>query len=245
MSEKYWVFQNNQVVGPFGVEDLLERSGFSGETLVCSEGRQGTDAGDWQRADLVTHIAEALSRPKSPHFQPTAAKQSVSSSESLADSVVIKEMTLLGAVHEKIGALGQSVLQIQETLSGNGKEMATLRSSVEEKTRQVEELALQVRAFDGIGASLAAFKEKLQTLSEFQSRQATLEELSRSQHRSIEEINQKIDFLSQAKETDSGLGEKLAQFNKRLDDLEAKNNLAQQSIGADSDLSAVKETMGE
>ena len=98
MSEKYWGFQNNQVVGPFEIEDLLHRAGFSGETLVCSEGRQGTDAGDWQRADLVPRIAEALSRPKSPQSPLLTAKQASSSSEVVADAIIIKEMTLLSAI---------------------------------------------------------------------------------------------------------------------------------------------------
>ena len=56
----YWLFQNNQVVGPYGREELLATPGFSSESLICPEGRKGTQMGDWQRAGVVAELAEAL-----------------------------------------------------------------------------------------------------------------------------------------------------------------------------------------
>jgi hypothetical protein len=244
MSEKYWVFQNNQVIGPFGLDDLLVRPGFSGDTLICPEGRQGTEAGDWQRASLVSPIAETFSRPHSPSVSALTTKPA-SDLETAGDSLLVKEMTLLGSVHEKIGALGQSVVHIQETLNEHGKEFPTLRLGIEERNRQFEELALRVKNFEGMENSFNSFKENFEKLSgESQARETILEETSQSQRRSIEELIQKIDFLSQVKESNSGVEKKLEGLGQRLDALTAKVDGEFQSFAASSALDELKGIIG-
>ena len=57
---RYWVFQNNQVTGPYGREELANVASFSAESLVCPEGRRWTQMGDWQRAGVVAELAETL-----------------------------------------------------------------------------------------------------------------------------------------------------------------------------------------
>ena len=57
---KYWMFQSNQVTGPYDPEDLPTVSGYSAETLVCPEGRKGTNMGDWQRASMVPELSVSL-----------------------------------------------------------------------------------------------------------------------------------------------------------------------------------------
>ena len=59
---KYWIFQNNQVSGPYDADDLSQLPGYSAESLVCPEGRKGTSMGDWQRAGLVPALSLSLAK---------------------------------------------------------------------------------------------------------------------------------------------------------------------------------------
>ena len=68
---KYWLFENNQVAGPYDTQELGASSGFSAESLVCPEGRKGTQMGDWQRAGVVAELsAVLLQRAKVPAGMP-------------------------------------------------------------------------------------------------------------------------------------------------------------------------------
>ena len=59
---KYWIFQNNQVLGPYEPDELGKMAVFSPESLVCPEGRRGTSMGDWQRAGMIPDLSAALIR---------------------------------------------------------------------------------------------------------------------------------------------------------------------------------------
>ena len=59
---KYWIFQSNQVLGPYSPEDLSRLPSFSADSLVCSEGRKGTSMGDWQRAGMMPDLSVVLAK---------------------------------------------------------------------------------------------------------------------------------------------------------------------------------------
>lgn len=240
MSERYWVFQNNQVVGPYGIEELVSRSGFSGETLVCPEGRQGTDAGDWQRASLVSQVMDALSRPKSPSV-PFPQTQALQNQAPANESLVIKELTLLGAVHEKIGALAQSVAQMQESSKRDQEELSAFRSSFEEKDRQWSQWSSKLQALEGASSAINSLKESVEkNSSESQARATALEEITRSQHRIIEELSQKIEFLTQEKQSSGSMDQKISEMGARLEDLASKMNGESQTAALSGALGEVK-----
>ena len=54
---KYWIYQDNQVKGPFDRAQIGKMKGFDAESLVCPEGRKGTEMGDWQRASSVAELS--------------------------------------------------------------------------------------------------------------------------------------------------------------------------------------------
>ena len=59
---KYWVYQESQVRGPFDRAQIRDIKGFAEDTLVCPEGRKGTDMGDWQRAGTLPELATLFGR---------------------------------------------------------------------------------------------------------------------------------------------------------------------------------------
>ncbi|MEK7390301.1 MAG: GYF domain-containing protein [Elusimicrobiota bacterium] len=61
---KYWIFQNNQVLGPYEPEELRKTASLTPESLVCSEGRRGTSMGDWQRAGMVADLSFVMGQAK-------------------------------------------------------------------------------------------------------------------------------------------------------------------------------------
>lgn len=46
---RYWVFENGDVVGPFPLQELMEREGFGPHSLVCPES-QGEESAAWREA---------------------------------------------------------------------------------------------------------------------------------------------------------------------------------------------------
>ncbi len=221
MSERYWIFQNNQVVGPFAVEELLSRPDFSGDALVCPEGRQGTDAGDWQRASLMPPIQQALSKPKSP--PPAFQSQPALSPEPAGDALLIKELSLLGAVHEKLGALGQSVNQLQESFKETQRELDEFRAKFNGNNQHDEEWNRRIKNLEDSFASLGSLKGDIEKIStESRAQWAPLEEATRSQKRLIEELNQKLEMLSQSGQDSQNLSAQIADVNSRIQELTQK-----------------------
>jgi uncharacterized protein YoxC len=228
MSERYWIFQNNQVIGPFSIEELLSRPDFSGDALVCPEGRQGTDAGDWQRASLMPPIQQALSKPKSP--LPVLQSQPTLSPEPGGDALLIKELSLLGAVHEKLGALGQSVNQLQESFKEARRELDEFRAKFDGNNQHNEDWSRRIQNLESSLSSLGALKGDIEQISaESRAQWAPLEEATRSQKRLMEELSQKLEMLSQAGQESQNLSAQIADLNTRFQELAEKVNGNSQS----------------
>lgn len=62
---RYWVYINNEILGPFEKNKLAGIAGFSLNTLVCVETPAGEKTGDWQQAAMVPEISAALNAPPS------------------------------------------------------------------------------------------------------------------------------------------------------------------------------------
>src|SRR5471032_2375776 len=98
---KYWIFQSNQVLGPYEPDDLSRHSAFGAESLVCPEGRKGTTMGDWQRAGMVPDLSVALVRAAQSNTAPT----SVATLMGLPPEPTLKDLAMLGSLQEKMAMM--------------------------------------------------------------------------------------------------------------------------------------------
>src|SRR5438105_2345660 len=103
---KYWLFQNNQVKGPYEPDDLSQVPGFSAESLVCSEGRKGINMGDWQRASLVPELSVSLLKASQ---LAVAGKSGGSFYASLPPEPTLKDLAALGSLQEKFSFMENTV----------------------------------------------------------------------------------------------------------------------------------------
>ncbi len=245
MSERYWIFQNNQVVGPFSIEELVSRPDFSGDALVCPEGRQGTDAGDWQRASLMSSISQAMSKPKSPVPSQLAPSQPDPSPEFSGDTLLIKELSLLGAVHEKLGALGQNVSQMQESVKDVKRELDEFRTKFDGDNGQAKEWDQRIKNLENISASFGGLKDSIEKIAvDSRAQGVSLEEATRSQKRWIEELSQKLESLSQSQNGVQPLEAKISDLNSRIQELAEKVEGASQVAPLSASLDELRGMVG-
>src|SRR5688500_8149591 len=117
---KYWLFQNNQVVGPHTTQELPNLPGFSAESLVCPEGRKGTQMGDWQRAGVVAELSEAL-------LTLARVPAGAGGGSMLPPEPTLRDLAALGSLQEKVSLLESSISHLQEELKTRDTEIAALK----------------------------------------------------------------------------------------------------------------------
>ncbi|NNN07255.1 MAG: hypothetical protein HKL90_15280 [Elusimicrobia bacterium] len=139
---KYWVFQSNQVLGPYGPDDLNGLDTFGAESLVCPEGRRGTSMGDWQRAGMVPDLSAALVKAA----QGRSARTPVLTLAGLPAEPTLKDLAALGSLQEKTAMLEDAVLQLQESLRVKDAELSGLHQELAEKDKEAFELKQSVEA---------------------------------------------------------------------------------------------------
>jgi len=137
---KYWIFQSNQVLGPYGPDDLCGLGTFSAESLVCPEGRRGTSMGDWQRAGMVPDLSAALVKASAN----VAVKTPVLSLAGLPAEPTLKDLAVLGSLQEKTAMLEDAVLHLQESLRVKDAELAALHQELADKDKEAYELKRSV-----------------------------------------------------------------------------------------------------
>ena len=173
LAMKYWIFQSNQVLGPYDSEDLSHLPSFSAESLVCPEGRKGTVMGDWQRAGMVPDLSVALVRAAQAH----SAKDPVATLVGLPPEPTLKDLAVLGSLQEKMALMEDVVLQLQEglrlkdaelaglheELAGKGKESSELRREADQLKCETE---LRRREAEVLKVEAADFKLKMSEIEE-------------------------------------------------------------------------------
>ena len=137
---KYWVFQNNQVTGPYDNEDLTQVPGYSAETLVCPEGRRGTSMGDWQRASMVPELSLSIIKAG----QLAVALRGSGGYGSLPPEPTLKDLAALGSLQEKVSLLDNTVGHLQESLRLKEEELLSVHKELDDKARHAQELAVQL-----------------------------------------------------------------------------------------------------
>ena len=58
---KYWFYSDGNILGPYGVDELMGLPAFGNGSLVCSEDSTGDNTDDWKPAEAVPEIANILS----------------------------------------------------------------------------------------------------------------------------------------------------------------------------------------
>lgn len=162
---KYWIFQNNQVLGPYGPDEMEKISVFSPESLVCPEGRRGTSMGDWQRAGMVPDLSVALVRASS-----SGGKTSTLSIAGLPPEPTLKDLAQLGSIQEKVAVLEEVVLQLQEGLRAKDAELSSVHQELAGKSREAGEIrseaVARVRESEELKRQIAGLEERLSSVSQ-------------------------------------------------------------------------------
>ncbi len=110
---KYWIFQNNEVCGPYDANDLAQLPGYSAETLVCPEGRKGTRLGDWQRAATVPGLSSSMVKTTQLDAMGKNSFPASARHAGLPPEPTNKDLTSLGSLQEKVTLLENSIAQFQ------------------------------------------------------------------------------------------------------------------------------------
>ena len=162
---KYWVFQNNQVVGPFDREAIGEVAGFSSDSLVCPEGRKGTQMGDWTRAGVVPELAEALLAATR---IPAMARGGIErgSSSLLPPEPTLRDLAVLGSLQERVGALETLANRLQDELRSRDTEISRLKIELDQKARSASELQTRFADLEVKTINLAGVKDELERTRE-------------------------------------------------------------------------------
>jgi len=156
----YWLFQNNQVAGPYTPAELSALAAFGPDSLVCPEGRKGTQMGDWQRAEAVAELAEALARGRVP-----AGVAAASAPAPEREPAGMRELAVLGLLQERIAQLESSLRQVQDDLRGREAEISLLKSELAQRAAETSTLSAETSTLSQQGSSLkesvAAIQAKL------------------------------------------------------------------------------------
>jgi len=170
---KYWIFQNNQVLGPYAPEDLGRLPSFGPESLVCPEGRKGTSMGDWQRAGMVPDLSVSLIKAS----QAQSVRTPVATLGGFPPEPTLKDLAVLGSLQEKMSMLEDVVLQLQEglrvkdaelaglhaELAGKAQESSDIRKDAEQFRRETD---LRRREAEALKSEAEEFKRKISDLEE-------------------------------------------------------------------------------
>ncbi|MBI3554496.1 MAG: hypothetical protein HY077_18535 [Elusimicrobia bacterium] len=186
---KYWMFQNNQVKGPYEPDDLSQLPGFSAESLVCSEGRKGTNMGDWQRASMVPELSVSLLKASQ---LAVAGKPQAGYLSGLPPEPTLKDLAQLGSLQEKVSLLDGTVNQLQESLRLRENELLSLHRELEEKNRQAQELASKL---GGVEERLSTLNTLQTSLDKTAAAEHELESTIQRQSQTIAELTSQIQAL--------------------------------------------------
>lgn len=178
---KYWLFQSNQVLGPYDRDELASTAGFSPESLVCPEGRKGTQMGDWQRAGVVSELAETLLRMA----RVPAAAGGSSTGSFLPPEPTLRDLAVLGTLQEKVALLENSLSSLHEELREREEESQALKVELSQKSAEAAELQSKVADLEVRLSGADALKEDLAKTKEFQ----------QSETKSVEELRTQLDSV--------------------------------------------------
>lgn len=210
---KYWIFQNNQVLGPYEPDEMGRISVFSPESLVCPEGRRGTSMGDWQRAGMVPDLSVALVRASG-----TGGKTAVLSIAGLPPEPTLKDLAQLGSIQEKVAVLEEVVLQLQEGLRAKDAELSSVHQELEGKSREATEIrneaAERLRESEELKRQIAGLEDRL----------ASVRQLSETLDKAVEEEKRVEQDVEKQGQTLTDLAKEIEELRRQLEETNAKQS---------------------
>ncbi len=208
---KYWIFQNNQVLGPYEPDEMGKISVFSPESLVCPEGRRGTSMGDWQRAGMVPDLSVALVRATS-----SGAKTPVLSIAGLPPEPTLKDLAQLGSIQEKVAMLEDVVLQLQEGLRAKDAELSSVQRDLADKSIESNaikgEAAARQREADELKRQIAGLEDRL----------SSVRLLSETLDKAVEEEKRVEHDVEKQGQTLTDLARDVEELRRQLDESKAR-----------------------
>lgn len=208
---KYWIFQNNQVLGPYAPDEMERISVFSPESLVCPEGRRGTSMGDWQRAGMVPDLSVALVRASS-----HGGKTSVLSIAGLPPEPTLKDLAQLGSIQEKVAVLEEVVLQLQEGLRAKDAELSSVHQELAGKSREASEIrseaVARLRESEELKRQIAGLEERL----------ASVRLLSETLDKAVEEEKRVESDVEKQGQTLTDLAKDVEELRRQLEESKAR-----------------------
>ena len=187
---KYWIFQNNQVGGPYEPEDLTQLPSFSAESLVCPEGKKGTNMGDWQRAGMLPELSHSL--VKSTQLMGAGRSSGPVNYSSLPPEPTLKDLAALGSLQEKFTLLESTVAQLQDEMRLKDRELTGLNTEVDDKNRLLDDLTAKLGSIE---ARLTVFNGLRDNLDQAVAAEKSVESTVEVQRQSLETMNLEISRL--------------------------------------------------
>ncbi|MBI5622653.1 MAG: hypothetical protein HY924_02615 [Elusimicrobia bacterium] len=236
---RYWIFQNNQVLGPHDADELSALPYFSSESLVCPEGRKGTSMGDWQRAGLVPELS--LSLVKSSQLAMASAGDSPRVLAGLPPEPTLKDLAALGSLQEKVSFLENTLSLLQGELRMKDTELSTMHTQLEDRGVQALELKKKLEGLEAkLGELGDSLKENLQkavdeergVASDVAVQSKALAGLSDDLHklqdgmREVEKIKEELSQIEKPVSEIEKIKEDLQQIGKKVDDAAASASAA-------------------
>ncbi|MFA6092810.1 MAG: hypothetical protein WCU88_05850 [Elusimicrobiota bacterium] len=223
---RYWLFHNNQVAGPYDREELVQTPGFGADALVCPEGRKGTQMGDWQRAGIVSELAEALLR--SSKIPTLTLASSGGSAGLLPPEPTLRDLAVLGSLQEKVQLLENVLGQLQEDLRARDQETSQLKVQLELKSQESATLSSKLTDMEARLIAAESLKEELlrarqeeretaeslkQGLSKVQADDRTAAEAQAAQAQALEALRGKFESSQE-------------ELKRQIDEIDRRQNAA-------------------
>lgn len=216
---KYWIFQNNQVLGPYEADDLGKNGTFTAESLVCPEGRRGTSMGDWQRAGMVPDLSVALVRAS----QAARGGGVATALGGLPPEPTLRDLAVLGTLQEKMTALEEVVLQLQEGLRAKESELAAVNEQLRIKERETADLKRDATATKSQAEALERESDaRRQEAEELKSKISEMEERLSAVARLGETVDKAVEAEKHVEHDVESHGAALADLAKEIEALKAE-----------------------
>ncbi len=217
---KYWIFENNQVLGPYEPEDLGKNASFTADSLVCPEGRRGTNIGDWHRAGMITELASVVSRlnPPAKTAPPITYPGATPAprSESSSPEPTLRDLTQLASLQEKMSNLEDVVTKLQTGLRAKDSEVAALNQVIGQKELETSRIKRESEATKQLAEKFKLSTEELKMkLSSMEGRLAAVLRLN-------ETIDKALAAEKQVENNIATHGETLADLTREIESLKTE-----------------------
>lgn len=177
---KYWVYINDKVTGPFTADKLVTLTGFTPDTLICSEDAANSGNQEWVKASNIFEFEQPA--PAAP--APAPAVEPAPATAAAPASVATDAVT--AALLAKLDALTNQLTTLQSKMEGM-------------QTKLDESLATQQKMAEEAAQRVDALSEQVTHLSAAQ--QTSSKESDEIEEANLDDNSENEDFISSAEET--------------------------------------------